>query len=498
VPPTWDVAGQAGRTDALRAPEGGLDIAERSFDNAGEASAPVASALAFVDVETTGLSPSQDRIAEIGVVTVDGLRVERWGTLLRTPGRRRELDSAVESRPPDLHDDAPTFSEIAPGLARRLAGRLFIAHNARFDHAFVRSEFERVGIAFAPQVVCSVMLSRALDPELTHHNLDALAANHGLAVEERHRALPDAELLWEWWRAVERKHPRATIHRAIARLRAGPTLPPQLDPTIIDRLPPQPGAYVLHATGGAPIVVGAAANLRAHLVNYFRVDHATTRALEHAHRVANVTWRATSGILGARLEAATLDAAHFPRARRRLDAPLFTWRFLPDAVPCVALASLATLADEPATYGLFATERKARNALARLADRHALSRRLLGLEDRVAQAREVDVGAAGVLDTTVATSKHRLRVFEALRTLKVPAWPHPGPIGLRERSDLHVIDRWRYVGTARSDNDLHAVLDGASPDFDPRMFRLLRRTLASVPPRRVVDLSRLARAAVPA
>jgi DNA polymerase-3 subunit epsilon len=446
-------------------------------------------ALAFVDVETTGLCPSSDRIAEIGVVTVNGDSVERWGTYLRSADRRRELDSAVDERPgADPHADAPTFRAIAPDLARRLGGRLFVAHNARFDHAFVRAEFERVGIRFEPQVLCTVMLSRALSPEVAHHNLDALAAAHALTVEERHRALPDAELLWRWWCTIQRDHPRRTIQRAIAKIVAGPALPPQLDPAVIDRLPGRPGAYVLHGAGGVPVMIGAAGNLRLHLLRHFRIDHASRRALENAHRVTNVTWRVTSGIVGARLEAAALDAAHFAGAKRRLAAPLLTWRFLPDGFPCVALASLAHVhVDEAATYGLFNTERRARNALERLADLHRLSRPLLGL------AMDEPLPDA---DTT---TKARLRIFEALRTLKVPGWPHAGPVGIRERSDLHVVDRWRYLGTARSDDELHRLLEQRPHDFDPRVFRLLRRTLPALPPRRIIDLSRfVAPAAVPA
>jgi DNA polymerase-3 subunit epsilon len=469
-----------------------LDKGERSFDNLGREVAPVADspALAFVDVETTGLSPNQHRVAEIGVVTVDGERVERWTTFVRTPQRHRELDSVIEARPRCERDDAPTFADIAGDLAVRLTGRLFIAHNARFDYAFLRAEFDRVGVAFAPQVVCSVMLSRALYPDFAHHNLDALAQSHHLTVEERHRALPDAELLWQWWRAVQRGHPRRIIRRAIVKLLAGPTLPAHFDPSLIDRLPPKPGAYVLHAAGGEPLVVGAAANLRLHVLNYFRIDRATVRALEHAHRVTDVTWHVTSGILGARLEAAALDSTYFAGARRRLDAPLFTWRLVPDSVPCVALASLASAANDlDATYGLFATERKARNALSRLAEQHRLSRSLLGLDgenDAVRAHGDITTMPAG---TIVATKKDLLRIFDALRTLKVAGWPHDGPIGIRERSALHVVDRWRFLGTARNEGDLHALLDAHPHQFDPRIFRLLQRTLPGVPRRRLVDLS---------
>src|SRR4029453_14518464 len=104
--------------------------------------------LAFVDVETTGLSPTENRIAEIGVVTVDDGRVERWTKLLRTSshgGGTAPLGSS-----PHGPRAAHCLSNIAADLARRLEGRLFVAHNARFDYAFLRSEFERAGIAFHP------------------------------------------------------------------------------------------------------------------------------------------------------------------------------------------------------------------------------------------------------------------------------------------------------------------------------------------------------------
>jgi DNA polymerase-3 subunit epsilon len=92
--------------------------------------------LAFVDVETTGLSPAANRIAEIGVVTVDGDRIDRWTTLIKV-SRRRATESTDCAEALDTVP-APSFGDIATELARRLSGRLLVAHNARFDHAFLR------------------------------------------------------------------------------------------------------------------------------------------------------------------------------------------------------------------------------------------------------------------------------------------------------------------------------------------------------------------------
>lgn len=444
-------------------------------------------ALAFVDVETTGPSPTENRVAEIGVVTVDAGRVQRWTTLIRTP-RRRELDSAIDSPLVDEHDQAPAFADVATELATRLSGRLFIAHNARFDYSFLRAEFERAGIAFEAQVVCSVMLSRQLYPHLQHHNLDALAESHCLRVEERHRALPDAELVWQWWGVIHRELPRKTIDRAIAGLLSAPLLPARLDPSLIDQLPRTPGAFAFFDEEDRPLAVGAAANLKLHVLNYFRLDRATGQALEHAHRVARVTWRATRGLIGARLCAAKLDALWFADSKRRLAAPAYTWQLRPDTVPCIAIADIgkASLRAQD-SYGLFATERKAHNALLRLVSKHRICRELLGL------GPGDGCGTCGIAPSAgcgggTSRKKELMRLFEALQALRVPAWPYRGPVGIRERSEVHVVDQWQFLGTARNDSDLHAILECRLAQFDLRTYRVLRRTLAHLPRRKIVPI----------
>ncbi len=444
-------------------------------------------ALAFVDIETTGPSPVENRVAEIGVISVNGDRVERWSTLVKAP-RRRELDSAIDSPQVDEHDHAPAFNDFAPELAARLSGRLFIAHNARFDYSFLRAEFERAGIAFEARVVCSVMLSRQLYPHLQHHNLDSLAQTHSLTLGERHRALPDAELVWQWWNIIRRDLPEKTVDRAIAAQWTAPLFPSRLDPSLIDQLPRTPGAYAFFDEDDRPLAVGAAANLKLHVLNYFRLDRASRQALEHAHRVTRVTWRATRGIIGARLCAAKLDALWFGDTKRRLAAPVYTWQFCPDMVPCIAIVDIgkASLRAQD-SYGLFASERKARNALLRLADKHRLCRELLGLGaangcQRCAIALSARCGGG-------ADSKRELmRLFDALRALRVPAWPYRGPVGIRERSDVHIVDQWQFLGTARNESDLHAILECRTEEFDPRTYRVLRRTLAHLPRRKIVPI----------
>ena len=451
--------------------------------------------LAFVDVETTGLSPAANRIAEIGVVTVDGDRIDRWTTLLKTSSHREP--ASQEGSDPQRWEDMPSFSDIATDLAQRLSGRLMVAHNARFDHAFLRAEFDRVGVVFNPNVLCSVMLSRKLHPHLAHHDLDSLIECHGLCAGERHRALPDADLVWQWWEVIHRQCAGDVIGSTIKRLLAGPVLPQELDMALIERLPESPGAYVFHGEADEPLLVAAAGNLKLHVLNYFRLDQATAKALEFAHRITSITWRVTRGMLGAQLHAAALDGVLFAAAKRKKRSAAFTWQLSPSAVPSVAVVPLADPHGSTVTesFGIFPSERKARNALIRLATGHRLCHGLLGLcgvAEGDCLACPVDQ-PRGACVGMINRKKQLLRVFAAMKPRRISAWPHEGPVGIRERSDIHVVDHWQFLGTARNEGDLFDLLESQRGAFDRRLYRLLNRTLSRLPPAKIVDLSRYSR-----
>ena len=450
--------------------------------------------LAFVDVETTGVNPRANRITEIGVVTVDGDQVEEWTTLVNPSTRPGERGPPPEGVADVDLADAPRFKDFAVDLARRLAGRLFVAHNARFDYGFLKAEFGRIGMEFAPDVLCSVMLSRKLYSQLPHHDLDSVMERHGLQTEARHRALPDAKLIWQFWQIIHQEQPAQSIAHAIEALLAGPVLPVHLDPSLIERLPEAPGVYVLHGEHDSVLQVGKASNLKRHLLNYFRMDLTSAKALAISHRISNITWRTTQGMLGAHFQYAALSKTLSPLKRHAASQSLFSWQLVPDACPSMALVSLANgpLPGKEELFGIYGSERKARNALLRVAASHRLCHALLGLSEAAnASCLACPRGAVGAsCDGNVDRLRHLEHAFTALRPLRLPAWPYGGPVGIRERSDLHVVDNWRYLGTARSEDELAAVLEARPRDFDQAVFGVLAKTLPRLPQRRIVCLSR--------
>jgi len=162
--------------------------------------APVGPALdavryAVVDVETTGGAFSKGhRITEIAVVEIrDGMIAESFHTLVN-PGRHiPQFVERLTGITDDMVQDAPHFDEVAEPLMERLAGRVFVAHNAPFDWGFVHGQLtDSLGLAPDLDQLCTVRLARRLVPELSRRNLDSVTQHFDILIEGRHRAYGDA------------------------------------------------------------------------------------------------------------------------------------------------------------------------------------------------------------------------------------------------------------------------------------------------------------------
>ena len=73
--------------------------------------------------------------------------------------------------------------------------------------------------------------------------------------------------------------------------------------------------------------------------------------------------------------------------------------------------------------------------------------------------------------------EHSARLLSAMHKLKLATWPYQGAIGIRENEDLHVIDHWCYLGTARSESEIEEILAAGRPAFDRDTYQMLSKTL---------------------
>jgi DNA polymerase-3 subunit epsilon len=173
--------------------------------------------LIFLDLETTGASAALDRVTEVGLVEVDNGRVlGEWSTLVNPGMSIPPMIQSLTGITDEMVACAPSFADISHDLLRRIDGKLLVAHNARFDYGFLRSEFQRVDILYISRVLCTVKLSRRLFPHHQRHNLDTLITRHGITCDARHRALGDARALWQLTQCWHRELDAATIASAAA------------------------------------------------------------------------------------------------------------------------------------------------------------------------------------------------------------------------------------------------------------------------------------------
>jgi DNA polymerase III subunit epsilon len=451
-----------------------------------------AASLAIVDLETTGTRPAADRVTEIGVLEVERFEVvSEWSTLVN-PGVT--VPSEIQALTGITHEmvaQAPRFADLARELHERLAGRVFIAHNARFDYGFLRREFDRAGIKFHARAVCGVKLARRLYPRERGHDLDSLIMRHGLACEARHRALPDAQALWQFLQLAAEEHGDEVLAVAARQVAKEPALPPQLDRSAIDAVPEAPGVYLLYGESGPPLYIGKSRAMRSRVLQHFYSNASWLQA------VRRIEWQRTIGELGALLTEARLVKERAPLHNRQLRRPQALCGFVFDGKR-LRLADAAEIGADTLhfLYGVFRTRAAARAALRALADEHRLCLQALGFDvKRQGACFRYQLGrCAGVCAAKENVHAHHARLAAALATLRTPQWPYAGPVAIvesdpaRDATEVHALDRWCYLGAARCEPEVAELLE-ARPHFDYDHYRILARYLAKGAAR-VVPLER--------
>lgn len=452
--------------------------------------------IAFVDVETTGMAADRDALTEVAVVRVTAdpagaaaPAVDAWSTLV-DPGRPIPPEiQGLTGITDAMVRGAPSFAAVADEVARRCDAAVFVAHNARFDYAFLKHAFARLDRDFRARVLCTVKLSRRLFPDAASHSLDQLIARHALAAGQRHRALGDATALWRFVEVLYREFPPERIDDAVKAILRIPSLPPHLPREALDDLPELPGVYRFYGLNAHPLYVGKSRNLRERVGAHFSADYRSGTDLRLSAEIRRIEYEVTAGEIGALLRESTLVKtllpAHNHALRRKADAVLLE---LPDAPGPPAFVA-ATAIEPPALagrYGPFSSKRAARELLRSLAGEHALCWTALGLEKRSGPcfARQVRRCAGACVGAEAAEQHHR-RLREALAAHRIPSWPFAGPAAIREhdalsqRTDLHVLRDWCWLGTVGDDAALQALLE-APPrlQFDADITRLLLRTFA--------------------
>ena len=444
----------------------------------------------FLDVETTGSTATRDRVTEVAWVLLDGEtgQVSKESHLVNPDARIPAFIQQLTGITDDMVADAPRFSAIAPRLAAAMEGAVFVAHNARFDYGFVKNEFKRIGQSVRAPVLCSVKLSRLFFPAEKRHNLDAVMARHQLQADSRHRALTDADLIYQFWLDLQQRFGPQKVVDAAKSLISQSSWPSHLDADALDEIPDTPGVYIFYGEKRFTLYVGKSKHLRQRALSHFSGDHAHGKELSLSMQVRQIEWHETPGEIGALLLEASLVKQLAPshNVRLRRNKSLCAWRFSTEtnAPPSLVWTQDLDAGAQDDLYGLFTSQRHAQTWLTTLAETHQLCKGRLGLEKvkpkqpcfgrQLRQCKGVCVGEE-------APNLHDLRLLAAMVDRKVATWPFAGPVGFVERSKdktqtaIHVVDRWCYLGTATQEGECADLLETARPQFDPDIYKILRK-----------------------
>ena len=453
--------------------------------------------LAFVDIETTGSHFDRDRITEIGIKTLAGNQIQIWEKLIDPQTYIPQNIQRLTGISSSMVQGQPCFSELAEDLKKELEGKIFVAHNARFDYGFIKASFKRVGIDFKPKVLCTVKLSRLLFPDQPRHNLDAIISTHGLKVSTRHRALGDADLLLQFWRVCESKFGQEKLNEVISQLIGNASLPSNIDQNLIDSIPDGPGCYIFYGENKTPLYIGKSISLRSRVMGHFQGALTQRKEMKLSLQVRDIDWIETSGELGALILESRLIKERMPslNIKLRRSKDLCAWSLEEDAVG-VLTPSLVThhhlapgLQDN--LYGLFYSKREAHSYLKAVAKKYNLCEALLGLEKRIEgkscfgyQVKK----CSGTCINLAPIALHNLQLKTAMELFKVQVWPYSGAIAIKEGGEMIVIDKWCYLGTAINQDELYELAQSGEAEFDLDIYKIVKKALSGACRSQVIQI----------
>lgn len=449
------------------------------------------SKLAFVDIETTGLGVTRDRIIEIGILRVeDNQLVKTFHSLINPEGYVSPFSLQLTGITENELQNAPTFYEVQEEIFDLLKDCVFVAHNVRFDYGFLRNEFKRYHKSFSAKHFCTVKLSQTLFPQYRKHNLDAVIERFNLSCENRHRAFDDAKVLWDFYQNLQKDFSKELLEQAIARTSKKTAVPIAIANETIDNLPEKPGVYIFYGENKTPLYVGKSVNIRERVMSHFANDHASAREMNISQQIKDIESITTSGELGALIKESQLIKKLQPLYNRQLrymrKLSVAKKKTNEKGYVEVYVETVDTI--DPNNLqnilGIFRSKRQAKSFLIPLVKKYSLCEKLLDLEKTTSSCFAYRLGfCMGACIQEENALSYNMRFTEAFANYALKSWPFAGPVVISEEDVLEdtgeyfVVDKWCLLGRYLS-NDV-STIEAENNDyiFDLDTYKLLVRFL---------------------
>ncbi|MDQ1288448.1 MAG: polymerase subunit epsilon [Actinomycetota bacterium] len=438
-----------------------------------------------VDLETTGRSPSEAGITEIGAVKVrGGERLGEFSTLVNPGTPIPAFISVLTGITDAMVATAPRIGEALASFLEFSRDCVFVAHNAPFDISFLQAACTGTGQAWpSARVVDTVRLARHVvtREEAPNRKLGTLARLFGSPVAPDHRALTDARATVDVLHALLDRvgNLGVTSLEELTTFTSEVPAATRRKRHLADSLPHAPGVYVFSDDAGRPLYVGTSVDIRTRVRGYFTASEQRSRMAEMVRLAHTVTPIVCATPLEARVRELRLIAEHSPRYNRRS-------RF-PDRVPWVKLtvetfprlSVVRRVADDGAVYlGPFGSAAQADLAVEALHETFPLrrcTRRLPRRPDPSAEACQLaEMGRCGApcaggkdADGYAATVEQaRQAIVSDPQPVLDALLARAGALAAAERFEEAAVERDRLLAFVRAAARLQRLLPvTASPEL---------------------------------
>jgi len=329
---------------------------------------------AIIDVETTGVNAKYDRLTEIAIIIFDGEKIIKEFSSLINPERKIPYNiTQMTGINNQMVASAPKFYEIAKDIVEMTEGCTFVAHNAAFDYRFITAEFDSLGYKYERRTLDTIKLARKFIPGLRSYSLGKLCTDIGIEINNRHRAMGDAQATAELFKRIYQYQPDLEgvslkgLHSNLKKEK-------------IDSLPQKTGVYYFYDDVNELIYVGKSTNIHSRIISHLN-NTTSKKALEMKNRIADVDYE----LCGSELVALLLESDEikknlpiYNRAQRR---SLHTWGLYSyeneEGYVCLTLERTKNTTDTPLT--LFSSKMQAQEQLFQLTEDYHLCQKLNGL-----------------------------------------------------------------------------------------------------------------------
>ncbi len=429
---------------------------------------------ALIDIKTTGPHILKDKITEIAVIIFTEKGIEStWHRFFS-----QTQQSCVE------------FSNVACDLMSLIHDCVLVAHNARFEYAFLKNAFKSCGLILKSQVLCTIKLFKNAYPELKRFHLTDVAQRLSIEGPQTQDAKTQVSLLHT---LLVKTLLDASVDNFCdhAKQSYRQSSLPSLLKTDIHAFPDSPGIYLFYSTHSSlPIYIGKSIHLRQRILSHFQSDHQNPKEFKMAQQIERVEIMPTAGELSALLLESALIKEKMPlfnrRLRRKKNRVGFKLSLINDYLTITLSHSIDESGINHELYGSFKNQNEAKKILISWVKTHQLCPKHCGLETGIGACFSYHIKRClGACMGKESSSAYNQRMKDALLKFKQDDWPFKGPIAIKEHCVINditqysVFDQWRHtLSVIKTKND--DVIKQHHADHDVDTYKILSGFLKKI------------------